>query len=114
MGYYGECVRPGYDPTTLNHFTELPKEKQERLLDTLTLRKWGEKKDVACLICFLASDYASYITGTMIDVSGGSWRPRYLAPLMKKRRMKVCEVLIIEVITISITYVTIHIMYCTK
>ena len=62
---------PGMIPTTLNHFTELPKEKQERLLDTLTLRKWGEKKDVACLICFLASDYASYITGTMIDVSGG-------------------------------------------
>jgi 3-oxoacyl-[acyl-carrier protein] reductase len=62
---------PGMIPTTLNHFAELPLEKQERLLDTLTLRKWGDKKDVAHLICFLASDYASYITGTMIDVSGG-------------------------------------------
>lgn len=62
---------PGMIPTTLNHFEELPQEKQERLLDMLTLRKWGEKKDVASLICFLASDLASYITGTMIDVSGG-------------------------------------------
>lgn len=62
---------PGMIPTTLNHFTELPPDQQERLLDTLTLRKWGEKRDVANLICFIASDLASYITGTMIDVSGG-------------------------------------------
>lgn len=26
---------------------------------------------VANLICYLSSDFASYITGTMIDVSGG-------------------------------------------
>jgi 3-oxoacyl-[acyl-carrier protein] reductase len=62
---------PGMIPTTLNHFTDLPEDKQARLLDTLTLRKWGEKKDVAHLLCFLASDYGHYITGTMIDISGG-------------------------------------------
>jgi len=62
---------PGMIPTTLNHFTELPHDQQERLLDTLSLREWGAKEDIANLVCFLASDAARYITGTLIDISGG-------------------------------------------
>ncbi|MBP1965978.1 SDR family NAD(P)-dependent oxidoreductase [Paenibacillus aceris] len=65
------CYAPGMIPTDMNHFAELQEPQQQRLLDTLTLRRWGEKADVAHLICFLASDYAGYITGTMIDISGG-------------------------------------------
>ena len=37
----------------------------------LTLRRWGQARDVAYAICFLASDLAGYITGTMVDLSGG-------------------------------------------
>jgi 3-oxoacyl-[acyl-carrier protein] reductase len=62
---------PGMIPTQMNHFAELPPERQNRLLDTLTLRHWGEAKDVAQLICFLSSDLAGYITGALIDISGG-------------------------------------------
>ena len=58
-------------PTQMNHFAEASEATQKRLLDTLTLRRWGEKQDVANLLCFLASDLASYITGSLIDVSGG-------------------------------------------
>ena len=65
------CYAPGMIPTAMNHFEEQPAETQTRLLDTLTLRRWGAKGDVANLVCFLASDLASYITGTLIDVSGG-------------------------------------------
>ncbi len=65
------CYAPGMIPTEINRFRELPPERQRRLLDTLTFRRWGETRDVANLICFLASDLAGYITGTMIDVSGG-------------------------------------------
>jgi len=65
------CYAPGMIPTEMNHFTEAPPERQRRLLDTLTLRQWGAAQDVANLVCFLASDLAGYITGTMIDVSGG-------------------------------------------
>jgi 3-oxoacyl-[acyl-carrier protein] reductase len=65
------CYAPGMIPTEINHFTEQPEEKQEMLLDTLTLRRWGTPDDVANLICFLSSDLAGYITGTMIDCSGG-------------------------------------------
>ncbi|PZE21542.1 SDR family NAD(P)-dependent oxidoreductase [Paenibacillus xerothermodurans] len=65
------CYAPGMIPTDMNHFAERPEDDQQRLLDTLTLRRWGSKDHVAHLICFLASDLAEYITGTMIDVSGG-------------------------------------------
>ncbi|MEH7380242.1 SDR family NAD(P)-dependent oxidoreductase [Bacillus sp. JJ1533] len=67
----------GMVPTTLNHFVELPQEEQDRLLDSLTLRKWGEKKDIAQFICFLASDLAGYITGTLIDISGGKFATQF-------------------------------------
>ena len=65
------CYAPGMIPTEINRFREQPPERQRRLLDTLTFRRWGEARDVANLVCFLASDLAGYITGTMIDVSGG-------------------------------------------
>jgi 3-oxoacyl-[acyl-carrier protein] reductase len=65
------CYAPGMIPTEMNRFAEAPPAHQGRLLDTLTLRRWGDARDVAHLICFLASDLAGYITGTMIDVSGG-------------------------------------------
>ena len=65
------CYAPGMIPTEMNHFDEAPAERQRRLLDTLTLRRWGIARDVANLVCFLASDQAAYITGTLIDVSGG-------------------------------------------
>lgn len=64
---------PGMIPTDMNGFANRSPEDQERLLDTLTLRRWGSPSDVANLICFLASDLADYITGTMVDVSGGKF-----------------------------------------
>ena len=68
---------PGMIPTEMNHFAERPEADQKRLLDTLTLRRWGEPKDVANLLCFLASDQAAYITGAMIDVSGGKFATQF-------------------------------------
>ena len=38
-----------------------------------SLRRWGAVEDVANLICFLASDQAAYITGALIEVSGGKF-----------------------------------------
>lgn len=67
------CYAPGMIPTGMNRFAERTDAEKERLLDTLTLRRWGSPKDVAQLICFLSSDLASYITGTMIDISGGKF-----------------------------------------
>lgn len=74
LGPWGITVNayaPGMVPTEINHFTERPSAEQDSLLDTLTLRRWGSVGDVSRLVCFLASDLAGYITGTLIDVSGG-------------------------------------------
>ena len=65
------CYAPGMIPTDMAHYDQLPEEIQQRLLDTLTIRRWGHGKDIAHLICFLSSDFAGYITGTLIDISGG-------------------------------------------
>ena len=67
------CYAPGMIPTGMNRFADRSDVEKERLLDTLSLRRWGSAKDVAQLICFLSSDLAAYITGTMIDVSGGKF-----------------------------------------
>jgi 3-oxoacyl-[acyl-carrier protein] reductase len=62
---------PGMIPTAMNGFADMDPAAQNRLLDTLTLRRWGRAEEVADLLCFLASDAAAYITGTLVDVSGG-------------------------------------------
>ncbi|QNE35521.1 SDR family NAD(P)-dependent oxidoreductase [Leifsonia shinshuensis] len=64
---------PGMIPTAMNGFADLPEARQNRLLDTLSLRRWERPEDVADLVCFLASDYAGYLTGALIDVSGGKF-----------------------------------------
>ena len=64
---------PGMIPTQLNKYAEAPSHIQERLLNTLALRRWGEKNDIANLVAFLASDLSGYITGALIDTSGGKF-----------------------------------------
>src|ERR1700712_1254960 len=74
LGPWGITVNayaPGMVPTAINGFAEMVPADQDRLLDTLSLRRWETPDDVADLIVFLASDAAGYITGTLIDVSGG-------------------------------------------
>ncbi|TWX36220.1 SDR family oxidoreductase [Frigoribacterium sp. ACAM 257] len=62
---------PGMVPSAMNGFETMPQATQDRLLDTLTLRRWGTADSIADLLVFLASDAAAYITGTLVDVSGG-------------------------------------------
>jgi len=38
------------------------------------LRRVGRLEEIADLVCFLASDMASYITGTVVNISGGKSR----------------------------------------
>ncbi len=76
MGPYNVTVNsysPGMIPTMMNGYANLPDMRAQRLLDTLTLRRWGDAQDVANLVSFLASDLAQYITGASIDVSGGKF-----------------------------------------
>ncbi len=62
---------PGMVPTAMNGFAEMDPAAQDRLLDTLSLRRWETADDVANVLLFLASDASGYVTGTLVDVSGG-------------------------------------------
>ncbi len=63
------CVCPGVIETDMMAgFT--PQDKAD-LADETPLARLGVPQDVAGLLCFLASDAASYITGQVIGVNGG-------------------------------------------
>jgi 3-oxoacyl-[acyl-carrier protein] reductase len=52
-------------------FQLIPAEMRERLAKRTAFRKPGEPEDVANAIVFLVSDKARYITGIVLNVSGG-------------------------------------------
>jgi len=43
-------------------------------LEQIPLRRFGAPREVASVVCFLASDAAGYVTGTVIPVDGGLTR----------------------------------------
>ncbi len=72
---YGErgirvnAVAPGLIRTDMT--ASLPEKQQEALVQAVPLRRAGEPIDVARVVYFLLSEYASYVTGEVINVSGG-------------------------------------------
>lgn len=60
---------PGVIDTEMNQ--ALIAERGEQLLAPIALRTFGHAEDVAWAMAFLASDYARYITGTCLEISGG-------------------------------------------
>jgi 3-oxoacyl-[acyl-carrier protein] reductase len=43
-------------------------------MEAIPLRRFGRAEEVADVICFLASDRAAYVSGTVIPVDGGLTR----------------------------------------
>jgi 3-oxoacyl-[acyl-carrier protein] reductase len=50
---------------------QLAPEAREALESKIALKRLGTPDDVAWPVVFLASEQASYITGTVVNVSGG-------------------------------------------
>ncbi|HEX4734096.1 MAG TPA: SDR family NAD(P)-dependent oxidoreductase [Thermoleophilaceae bacterium] len=44
-----------------------------QMIDSIPLRRYGSPAEVAEVICFLASERSSYLTGTNIEISGGAF-----------------------------------------
>ena len=49
----------------------LPDDMREAMMEGIPLKRFGTPDDVADLVLFLASDAASYITGQVLNISGG-------------------------------------------
>ncbi len=65
------AVRPGFIRTRIHAEGGDPR-RVERLQDALPMRRAGEPDEVAEAILWLLSDEASYVTGSFIDMAGGS------------------------------------------
>jgi 3-oxoacyl-[acyl-carrier protein] reductase len=63
------AVAPGFIHTEMTEV--LSESVKENALGQIPLGRFGEVKDIADIVCFLASDKADYITGQVISIDGG-------------------------------------------
>ncbi len=64
------AVRPGLIDTEIHASAGIP-DRVERLAGNIPMLRGGTAEEVAALILYLASDAASYVTGSLVNVSGG-------------------------------------------
>ena len=67
------CVAPGFIDTDMTK--GLSEEHRKSLLAQVPCGRLGEPSDIANAVVFLASDAASYITGSVLHVNGGMLMP---------------------------------------
>ena len=63
------CVSPGFIAT--DFINDLPKEQLAEYKKLVPMKRFGKPEEVADSVLFLASDKATYITGSVIEISGG-------------------------------------------
>ncbi|MGN1051307.1 MAG: 3-oxoacyl-[acyl-carrier-protein] reductase [Acutalibacteraceae bacterium] len=63
------AVAPGYIDTDMT--SVLSDKVKEQLAEGIPMKRRGTPEDVANVVCFLASDDASYVTGEVIRIDGG-------------------------------------------
>ncbi|HHM24408.1 MAG TPA: 3-oxoacyl-ACP reductase FabG [Bacteroidetes bacterium] len=69
-GILVNCVAPGWVNTDMS--AEALVEERDTILRTIPLKRAGEPEEIAGAVLFLASDLATYITGEILNVNGGS------------------------------------------
>lgn len=72
QGIRCNAICPGTIATSFHDRFNTP-ENRERMKQCYPLRREGTAREVADLVCFLASSESSYLTGTNIDINGGSF-----------------------------------------
>ncbi len=65
------AVAPGFINTAMTQ--ALNESQQQAILSQIPLGRMGEADDIANAVAFLASEEASYITGTVLHVNGGMY-----------------------------------------
>jgi glucose 1-dehydrogenase len=67
-------IGPGAIYTPIDADIEAQPELEKALMSEIPLNRWGQPADVAAVAVFLASDEASYVTGSTYFVDGGMLR----------------------------------------
>jgi 3-oxoacyl-[acyl-carrier protein] reductase len=68
-GITANCVCPGLVQTDL--IRDLPEDRLEALRASVPMKRFGTPDEIAAAVMFLVSPAASYVTGAMLDVTGG-------------------------------------------
>ena len=63
------AVAPGLIRTPMTDV--LSDELKAKMIEAVALRRYGEPEEIASVVSFLVSDNASYVTGQVIEISGG-------------------------------------------
>lgn len=63
------AVAPGFIETRMTD--SLSEDVRSSMLEAVPLKRFGQPRDVAAAVLFLASDASSYMTGQVLTVSGG-------------------------------------------
>ena len=76
------AVAPGTIATELAAQAVLTSEEaKQKILSRTPMRRLGEPAEIADVVCWLASDAASYVTGEIVTVDGGRMTLNYTVPV---------------------------------
>jgi 3-oxoacyl-[acyl-carrier protein] reductase len=77
LGPYGITVNnvaPGFvlsNPSSIKQWNAMGEEKQQQLIESISLKRIGKPEDIAHPVLFFASDYSAYVSGQIISADGG-------------------------------------------
>ena len=65
------AIAPGWIATPLTKALRESPDRNNAIMARIALNRWGEPRDLAGGVLYLASPLAAYVTGTILPIDGG-------------------------------------------